>query len=298
MRHTRFWLLLAVILLVGVAVSAQQTLGRVVGGDDAELREFILQSVSGPDDNAVVTIASLPDDLPFELSLPEETTLLGSISRIYEQNNNQRSVQVLLTTEQDVETAMNFYADSLQDNWQQTNFNISKPGGFNTYANGYSMYCYNDGEAAMNVDVYGKFDATLRLNIYVTIPAELHQCTEQGENTHVDPVAEYIPVLRPVDGVTIRTDIGGPSMYGTNIGSVSAVVSLEIPLADAFAAYSGQLADAGWSLVSEEINGRSVLSHWTIAADNGETWLGTFTIYENAGNENFSAFILIEKQLD
>nr|MBA3870027.1 hypothetical protein [Anaerolineae bacterium] len=82
-KRVRYLAIVAVIVLgVIAAVAAQNTSPRVIGGDDAALRlllSHILTSGPYPDKESVANVGQLPDKLPFDLPLPDDIRVVGSV---------------------------------------------------------------------------------------------------------------------------------------------------------------------------------------------------------------------------
>jgi len=73
-------------------------------------------------------------------------------------------------------------------------------------------------------------------------------------------------------------------------------LQLEIEPQEAFTAYSQQLTEADWELVSQETAETSVTSLWSFTDDEGALWRRIFTLFPaNPTDGEYLAFLMVEK---
>lgn len=296
MQHLRLLFISGLMLILALVAGAQQSTERVIGGDDATLREFLLTYIGSHSDGTIVNIDSVPADLPFEVPFPAGTDILGSITRFQQPTvSDQRFIEVYTSTAGQPNEIADFYLNTLTaPTWVNTDNQVTVPGGFNNYSSLYSTYCYNNGEASLAVSAYGSpIENDIRLNVTVYLPGDAFQCQDMARQQFIDPVT-LIPSFVPVDGVTIRTDVGGPMVYGPQMGGTSARLTTDIALNVVFEAYSNQLQAAGWQSISNEVNTQSAVSNWTFTHE-GDTWNGTFSMYRTGSDAtSYTAIVSVE----
>lgn len=287
-------ILLSVVIVLTAVLGVMAQSGVVQGGDDADLRAYIEYFVGAgyPGNNPEITIAGLPADFPFAFELPIDVNILATMER---PNSINTTYEVNMTTTADIASiAEAMTAAFSQNGWVELNSSVTRGSGFNPYENANGMYCLNDGEIGLNFDAGNRGDIK-GINLYISMPADPYQCIQPGEQpTYIDP-AMLIPAFTEVPNAVVRPDAGGPSVYGMNMGSSGGVLTVTGAMTDVFAAYSAQLAGAGWTQTGEEIGSNQARNQWTFQDVEGDTWFGTFTMFQTSASDQYVALVVVEK---
>lgn len=298
-------ILVALLALAGLTAVLQAGGGRggaglttveIKGGDADSIREFLLRTLrtTGPaGDHVTVYIGSLPDDLPFELPLPDDAQIIGSITHSAFGNT-----EVIFDTAAGPKDLVTFFTDALSGDAWQANTNMpGMQGGFVQQEISTISFCYNTSEAWVTVNSSAVDDGLTDAHIYIASPGDAYMCGGNEINMAGDAYA-MLPELRTPEGVEILpTGIsggGGGGAPGQRSANMSVVLGTERPVADVIADYNTQLEAAGWTNVMMESGVGFAWSGWTFTDETGTIWGGTLTLTANPTAENqFNASITV-----
>lgn len=286
MRPYRFLLATIAILLIGsgTLLAQEESTARIIGSDDPDsLKAFIMQ-IGGFGPNSADTtyyIRQLPENLPFELDLPADTTITGGVK-----NERDGFTRVFLDSDLDPETFVDSYRELLSsETWNEIN-NRPSIGGFASMPLGIS-FCYGDAEASMDVVAYEQADGSTHASAFIVAPADAMACNESPED--YDPY-RLMPALRDPEGVTrpMRGGGGGGGGGGPRgqftFNSEATLIAENYTATELADAYHPQLEDEGWALVVQTVSETSVVSTWTFEAD-GSEWTGMLSLIADPQQE-------------
>lgn len=274
------FLFAAMLLVAAGAVQAQQEVV-VNGGSEDDLRAFIsrLLATFGPGgDNPAVYVGQLPPELPFELTLPENTNLLGSVVRqnafMGSPSGDTEFSEIFLSSDLSPEELAAFFGPQFSaGEWKMINENVNPSSGFNANASYYGSYCRNEAELNLSIDAFAAAGSRTLLTLRVQVPGDAYMCS--GDNQPVVDPYRQIPSFDVPEGVSINGSRGPAlSYYVPAPLSASTAVSLDSSLGadQILEAYNNQLQNLGWEMQTAEgmdIFGRSL---WTFTSEDGETW--------------------------
>ena len=305
LKHRSAWLLaLFVGLAALVALPALAQGGgdvMVVGGDEASLRELLayLSRETGPQlPQTTVFVGALPPDLPFELPLPEDVRVVGSVRTVRE--GYPTTVRAILASSLPPEAVIDFYSEALSgEGW--TRPTISAPGGgFIQESFSQAMFCQGEG-IALSLNANELPDGPTDVRAYIQLARRLPPCSESEMESIMADVFALLPALRAAEVVRVRSGGGGggggggPS--GQRTAATEAVLITDIPPADLIELYNAQLIEAGWRHVTTESGNSFAWSGWTFADEDGNPWAGALTLTANPVAEGeYFARLLIEEQ--
>lgn len=198
----------------------------VIGGDEISLREFISRWFApmypgALQDDIVIRIGALPQNLPYNLPLPEGTHVVASIQ------DAQIELQAILDVSQSPEQIKAFYEQALTESdwWLAPK---SQHDGFSTSAEDWSTYCYVDGQAALMFQAIQLAEVTdLRLNLYTTDTKYMCSPPDQGSD---QPFAMLLILVMPPQALML----GGSSGNSSNgTADISADIQSDLSAADA-----------------------------------------------------------------
>ena len=131
-------ILLAAALIVALPVTAQDGGIDIVGGDEESLRAFLerflmpIYAVNSGGQQGQIIIGALPDDLEFDLPLPEGAQVIGSLAPV---GAPMVSVQIYFDAPQSAADVIAFYEEALPESGDWRSVTAYQPqGGFTTAA--------------------------------------------------------------------------------------------------------------------------------------------------------------------
>ncbi len=283
----------AVILLAVAAVAAQNGTADVLGGDEAAVRELLSRTLASypvyEGSETIVQVATLPENLPFELDLSDDMRVIGSIQR-----GAPSPTEIYIDSTQAPEMVMSFFEDRFSgDDWKLVD---SFPGGgFTTTTSDSAFYCNETLDTLVSINAFGYGEGSSDMRLYIS-PADNYPCAAADGSFTQDPY-RLLPQLETPEGVTLLQGGGGGGGGGSGFQSVSTQAYLEsdLPLETIAAAYRDQLEDFGWLPVGEESGEKLSWSGWTLDGE-GQTWAGTLTLTASPTAANqYSATLAIQE---
>lgn len=271
----------------------------IIGGDENSLRYYLARSTGRGMSNDSLTsifIGQLPDDIPFDIPLPEKTSVVGSVVR-----QNGLYIDIILDSELKQNELIDFFAASLSnDNWQPGVQNFS-PGGFQPFPMT-STYIRRN-EAVLNISISELANekvSSLRINIQ-TDPGQALYLERRGINQmgfmQTDPYY-HVPYLIPLQGVSVQSiggGGGGGPLSSPKNAFQSAILKTEISLFDIAEHYINQLSDNySWNLTDSLVKENISWSSWTFTDDSDQIWGGMLIITSSQIRDNeFTAMIQV-----
>ncbi len=300
LKHRSAWLLALFVGLAALPVLAQGGGDvQIVGGDEASLRELVayLTRELGPQPpQTTVYVGALPPDLPFELPVPEDTRVVGSVRTVREAYPT--TVQAILTGSLPPEAVIAFYSEALSgERWSPAQ-QPSPGGGFVQAAFSQAMFCHAEG-SVVNISAHGLSEGQADIRLYVQSARTLPVCDEGGPERPLADAFALLPPLRAPEGVRLREGGGGGGggPLGQRSASTQAVLITDIAPADLIELYNAQLIEAGWQHVTTESGNGFAWSGWSLADEDGNPWAGALTLTANPVAEGeYFARLLIEEQ--
>ncbi|MEO8609279.1 MAG: hypothetical protein ABI690_15415 [Chloroflexota bacterium] len=269
---------------------------QVIGGDEAGLRALLSRIVSSsgfPPDQSAAYVRQLPDNLPFNLPLPDKANIVGSV--FY---GSPGYTQVILDAQQTPDEIVQFFRDSLTtSDWSSLSADNSPVGGFVAQPWSQAFFCYQTTQAMLRVLAEGGDSAT-NVSITITAPADTTACGGAGAGASPGEPFTLLPQLQVPAGVSLLpsgTGGGGLGSAGKYTSLLTALTS-DLPLSKIADAYNEQLKALGWQPISQEANAKMNWSGWTVLDADGKTWAGTFMVSANpAVTGRYSAQVIIEE---
>jgi hypothetical protein len=269
---------------------------QVIGGDEAGLRELLSRVVSTSDsapEQSVIYVTRLPDNIPFDLPLPEDAQVIGSVYYA-----SQSRIEIILDVPQSPDDLIQFFRTSLSaGQWAALSAAAIPVGGFVSQPWSTDYFCYQT-DAAM-LGVTAKASETLtHVTLLIFTPADATPCGGAGTIDASGEPYSLLPQLQTPDGVTLVPGTNGiqnPGVVEQGYTGVSATLSSDLPVSKLTQAYHRQLEDAGWYLVSQEVSDKMAWSAWTLQDAEGKTWTGTFVLIPRpAVEDQYAAQVMVE----
>lgn len=301
------WSLLLVLALV-LAMTALPAMAQedspnveIIGGEDnpEAVRELLgyIAAPYAPAGPVKVYVGQLPEEVPFELPLAENTRIVGSV---ISNAGGPMYTQIYLASDLSAEDVTNFYIETLPtQEWALINNNPGGPRGFNAQATTNAQFCYQGDEAFIDMTAFSDDSGETRIFAYVGLEDAFYPCnTNPGQMPTDDPYM-LLPNLETPAGIEIATNYGGGGGggggYGFRTASTSTFLRSELTAEEILDLYNVQLAEQGWVQTATGSAAEALAgSTWTLTTEEGKTWGAIFSIQASPMQENiFYAEILI-----
>ena len=264
----------------------------VVGGDDASLREFIKQWMSpvspagGSLDDMTVYIGSTPQDVPYELPVPDTARTIGSIT------GGWVDYQLFFDSDLDSKAVSEFYTKNLVDKgWHPAPTNQGQSG-FISQSDQYQMYCQEDGNAYLTIETPSTTAGKTGIRLTLDTSPDPYQCDASAVNTGYSH-QNLLPQLKAPEGTLVQ---GGGSGMSDRDAENSASLSSKLSPGELLNFYNQQLVDAGWNMQNSDEGDGGAWSQWTLKDERGEDWLGSLIVVKSSpDSDSVYALLRIEK---
>lgn len=295
---------LLLILTVGALPTMAQDDGgvvQIIGGEDnpEAVRELLTYQIAPNDTTATVYVASLPEELPFELPLPEAAHLVGSIVTHYGEmyaGGPQTYGQIYFSTDQSPEQVIAFYRESLSEQWEA---GIGRPGyGFTDAPIANQQFCYQDDAFFLDLTAFTLANGQNRVSINYTTGGQF-ECMTNISEIPGEGVFVLIPILTSPEGVEIVTSHNDSPLQGGggggNVASVSAFLRSALTADEIATLYQPQLEAQGWTFVNLNHADGFASSTWTLLNEKNEP-LGAYLVIRQSpvGENLYHAELVIE----
>lgn len=262
---------------VSVSGRPESDEGEVVGGDEAALREFIGRALTyhypGGTGGTTVLVGGLPENLGFELPVPENSQVIGSIVR----GTMEGGTEIILDVDLAPEDALTFYREQLlQAGWEEQTQQAYGGGGFVSGSWPSTTFCLGENEAVIFLSAYALPGLPTELRLNIQQEAEYSPCLPQPEG--MDEASGLIPVLESPLGSLIQSG-GGSS--GDGMAETTAVLKAELSPGTLARRYADQLVEAGWKPLAKHEEPELAWSFWSIADAEGQDWSGLLLIFKS-----------------
>jgi hypothetical protein len=269
----------------------------VLGGEEDTLREFIQRYVGQGyygmvEGDTRILIGSLPETLPFNLPLPEDTQVVGSVIR----EGPTESIEIIMDVDGTPEEAIAFFSDGFSGRKWKVIEEPGAGGGFISFEFMGITYCYNKDEAFLTLNARELDARKTDVRVYIQHPLDPYaNCAQLDYGAGPGAPYDLIPPLVAPKGAIQRVGGGGGS--GMNDQYISTTLETDLNAKALLDHYNLQLEEAGWESVSEVNVGGAAWSHWLMKDDQGRAWDGMLLIIESASNtEGRFALLQIERQ--
>ena len=268
-----------VVLGLGVLPVLAQNGGIVelIGGDEASLRRFILRTeglLTAGDSNVTILIEDLPEDLPFELPLPQGARAIGSITVAWPGTEPTYTHRLVIDTTLQPEALLEFFAENLTAApWEH--LSTMNSSGFVEGGIATDMYCYGD-DTTVNINAWRLPAGSTDLQIYIDQDTGSAMCGGGLDMTTTNPALGMLPRLPRPDGVSIESPQYNNA--GRNKAFTSATLRTDLLPGELIELYNDGLAAQGWTHVQTESTATFAWSGWTFTTEEGLTWSGTLTL--------------------
>ena len=248
----------------------------VVGGDEAALREFIGRALTyhyaGATGGTTVLIGGLPENLGFDLPVPEDSRVIGSIVR----GTLEGGTEIILDVDLAPEEALAFYREQLlQAGWEEQT-EQAYGGGFVSGSWPSTTFCLNENDAVIFLSAYAPPSLPTELRLNIQQEAQYSACLAQPMG--MDEASGLIPSLVSPPDSLIQSG-GGSS--GEGMAETSAVLRSNLSTGALAEQYAAQLLEAGWKPLAQDEEPELAWSFWSVADAEGQDWSGLLLIFKS-----------------
>jgi len=248
----------------------------VVGGDEAALREFIGRALTyhypGATGGTMVLVGGLPENLSFDLPVPEDSRVIGSIVR----GTLEGGTEIILDVDLAPEAVLTFYREQLlQAGWEEQT-QQGHGGGFVSGSSPGTTFCLEANEAVIFLSAYAQPGLPTELRLNVQQEAQYSACLAQPMG--MDEAMQLIPSLVSPPDSLIQSG-GGSS--GEGMAESSAVLKTELSTGAVAQQYATRLMEAGWKQVAQDEEPELAWSSRSVADAEGQEWSGLLLIFKS-----------------
>jgi len=267
---------------------------QIIGGDEPELRRFLLHSWSNMSDirgKTAIYIGQLsPEHAATQIPVPEGYQVIGSI----DSENGEH--EVWLETSASTEEALEFCEETvLKAGWKFIEEWLGGPAGFvDSERPTPRTYCREPANIVLSVRVSRGPTMTA---IWLSTRPQADPCASRmfpGQSV----MYQILPSLQTPPNAKLsknRSGSGG-SNKGTASYSSSASLKTEMPFRDVVQAYDEQLTAIGWKPLNKNHDEKSAMSTWQFSK-NDSLWSAYFSIAANpAQNDEYLLRLQIDEQ--
>ena len=252
-------------------------------GREALLREMIVRLNSFPGDprvnNPHVLIGQIPEGLPFELPLPPDSIILGTLIR------GPESASIVLNVDQPAELVLVWYRERMKEAGVQE---LEMPGvaqrsGFTQTriaAGMQATFCYGSRGPSLMVNALSRDKDETKADVRLELDIKGMACKYFAKNKMQRPLfASLLPQLAPPPRSTQRIESVGASSYMDSVYSI-ATLTLEhdINMVELASHYNTLLESSGWIRSDAGSADPIAWSTWSFRAEDNELWYGSFFI--------------------
>ncbi len=230
-------------------------------------------------------VSSLPDNLPFELSLPENTTVIGSLI----QADGPVGTEVFLDVNQPMPSVIDFYIKELE----AQGFSVWEPGAVPTFVpeGKHFLFCSSDKKIQVAVQALEIADEPTDVRLSFVTDSRFVSC-EKGPNYMTGYAQSLFPTLALPSGAIMSGGGSGNSFDGRAYSDMQILSNLSS--AEIAGQLNSQLKEADWQLVEESQTDPVAWSTWELTDKKGQKWGGVLLISANAGTDHRFARFEIE----
>ena len=248
----------------------------VIGGDEAALREFIGRALSYPSPGQIgvaVLIGALPEGLPLELPVPQDSRVIGSTLR----GPQTGGTEVILDVDMAPDEVLTFYQEQLlQAGWEKA---PQQPygGGFVSASWPTASFCLNQDEAQIFLSAFEISGGPTDVRVNIQSSVQYSACDPQAYGPY-DDGSGMIPELVSPEGTVVTS---GGSSSGDGMADTSAVLQTELSPGELASQYADQLAEIGWTQVAQDAVPELAWSSWSRTVEEGQAWSGLLLVAAN-----------------
>jgi hypothetical protein len=255
------------------------------GASDREalLQEMLVRLNSFPGDprvnNPQVLVGQIPEGLPFELPLPPDNIIVGTLIR------GPESASIVLNVDQPAELVLGWYREHMKEAGVQE---LEMPGvaqrsGFTQTGIAAGMqatFCYGSRGPSLMVNTLSRDKDETKADVRLELDIKGMACKYFAKNRMQRPLfASLVPQLAPPPKSTQRVDSVGASSTFDSVHSIATLrLENDVNIVELATHYNTQLESGGWTRGDAGSDGPFAWSTWSFHDEDNELWRGSFLI--------------------
>jgi hypothetical protein len=251
-------------------------------GDHERIEKLALGLLMRPNDPWEVQprlfVGKIPENLPLELPVPEQTEVLGTLAR------NASTVDIVLESTLTAKEIQSFYRTRLTAlGWQEPDEDLPyHPGGFvrhpgpppqmpDSFLRHTITFCHDASGAGLAITVFPQEDHTTRVRLELALERYRNRCAELARirQQAQGMMPKLIPYLFPPPGAQQHSRSSGG---GWREVDRAAVLTTTLGLQDVAEHYGEQLHRAGWTQTGQGVSGPLAWQTWHCISDEQQLW--------------------------
>ncbi|MGF1524554.1 MAG: hypothetical protein ACFBSF_19700 [Leptolyngbyaceae cyanobacterium] len=234
----------------------------------------------------------LPENLPVQIPLPENATVLVSTEFYVGGFDTNSLYHIVLDVPQSPEALADLYQEQLEaSGWLPSPQPHAGNGGFVANAvlpYDIILFCQNVEQQALKVSITPQGNRVSGLAVSLLPVSEVNDGFSWGDGTcesrPLPPEGQPfenipMPLLNPPPEASVK--VGGTTLTGSenhSQGATAATIESELSAAVIAQHYGNEWEEAGWQLVSSNDSNNKIESLWILEDENGMSWQGTLTV--------------------
>ena len=226
-------------------------------------------------------LGKIPENLPIELPVPEQSRVLGTLAR------SETQVEIVLESDLKPEEIASFYRTQLaSQGWNEPeDMQPHRQGGFmhnNFGPYTHMTFCRESNIAGLTINVQQLQSATTNVRLNLSLDREMNPCVQQARNRRQmmlhqrhHRMFEMIPPLSPPPGAQQR---GGGGGSGSDEVHTTATLKTNLTLDIVAKHYADQLVQGGWTQTGAGADGPMAWYTWRFTTEDQEPWRGLFFV--------------------
>ena len=259
----------------------------VLGGDEEGLREFLEHYLApaypgAPAMAITVTVGALPEDLPFQLELPQGLRVIGSLER----SDDMDSIQLFLAGALSPAKAVHSLRQQLEkQGYYAPELPFPEPPSVfvPSQTTELSLFCSRDKEWFVSLAALETEEGGTKLRLDLNRAQPFGGPCQEGVVPERMVFPKVLPQLEPPSGAKVQ-------FHGLSTGRDSVQASAEVttdwPVSRLAAHYEKALEEAGWEQTDSSQTEDLAWSSWRHTDEEGQAWAATFTVTRLAGRPN------------
>jgi hypothetical protein len=223
-------------------------------------------------------VGRLPNQLPVEVPLPENSQIIGSYV-----NLDWHNISIEFDTDLSPESILNFYRERLlSSGWHSPEIPTRPLGGFHVKeSTNRALFCRSHRGPVLSIYVSTVQNPLTQVSLNINSDPNNISCVKLSRSRNLYEGYELIPNLTPpVNGKHFGQQSGGG---GDNANS-RAMLETNLDLLSVMVHYQTQLEEVGWACF-EQGHGESLAwSTWRFLDQEEESWYGLFFVFKMREN--------------
>ncbi|MFB8789788.1 MAG: hypothetical protein U7123_13255 [Potamolinea sp.] len=220
-----------------------------------------------------IIVGRLPDQLPVEIPLPENSRILGSYVNLQWQ-----TIYIEFDTDLPVNSIFDFYRERLLSSGWHSPQNPRPMGGFHpNLSTNRALFCRSQRGPSLSIYASTLPHQLTQVSLGINSDPNNRSCANISSSRDLYEGYELIPSLTPPVNSKQFGQQSGSS--GDNANSRT-MLETNLDLLSVTAHYQAQLRQVGWTCFEQGQGGSLAWSTWRFRAQEEESWYGLFFVFK------------------